>query len=74
MVPLQEITVKHEGFFGDWNANMKDPDNYLFASHMLSCEDNNICLSTCSSLPSDSYSYIQVSILLLAVLRTAISV
>ena len=44
---------------GDWNANLLSPDNSLFAGHMLTfCEDLNLCISSCSMLPSSSYSFI----------------
>ncbi len=32
---------------GDWNTNLRDVDNYLFAKHMLNfCSDNNYNISS----------------------------
>ena len=47
------------GLFGDWNANIRDPVNSLFARHMIDfCHDNNYNISTRLMLPDDSYTHV----------------
>lgn len=47
---------------GDWNANLKDVKNSMFANHMLNfCEENYLSLSSRVLLPADSYSCISES-------------
>ena len=41
---------------GDWNANLCDIDNSLFAGHMINfCSENNFKISSCAHLPERSY-------------------
>ena len=44
---------------GDWNANLSDIDNSLFAGHMIHfCFENKFKISSCAHLPERSYTYV----------------
>ena len=44
---------------GDWNANLREGCNSLFAKHMVqSCDDNGFILSSKVLLPADSFTHV----------------
>ena len=44
---------------GDWNANLHDDDNSLFAGHMINfCSGNNLKMSSYAHKPEKSYTYV----------------
>ena len=44
---IDELNTSCYVVFGDWNANIRDPVNSLFARHMIDfCHDNNYNIST----------------------------
>ena len=45
---IDELDNTCYAIVGDWNANLKDIDNSLFANHMLNfCYENNFKISSC---------------------------
>ena len=56
---VEELETSCFAIVGDWNADLRNPDRSLFASHMLDfCEESDLLISSCSFLPRDSYSYV----------------
>ena len=44
---------------GDWNANLREGGNSLFAKHMVQlCDDNGFILSSKVLLPADSFTHV----------------
>ena len=55
---IDELDNTCYAIVGDWNANLKDIDNSLFANHMLHFySENNLKISSCVHLPGNSYTY-----------------
>ena len=53
---IDELDNTCYAIVGDWNANLKNIDNSLFANHMLNfCSENNLKISSCVHLPGNSY-------------------
>ena len=56
---IDELNTSCYVVFGDWNANIRDPVNSLFARHMIDfCHDNNYNISSKLMLPDDSYTHV----------------
>ena len=56
---IDELNTSCYMVFGDWNANIRDPVNSLFARHMIDfCHDNNYNISTMLMLPDVSYTHV----------------
>ena len=56
---LEELNTSCYVVLGDWNANIGDVDNSLFAPHLLDfCHDHGYYLSTQSVLPHNSYTHV----------------
>ena len=56
---INELNTSCYVVFGDWNANIRDPVNSLFARHMIDfCHDNNYNISSRLMLPDDSYTHV----------------
>ena len=56
---LEELNTSCYVVLGDWNANIGDVDNSLFAPHLLDfCHDHGYYLSTQSLLPHNSYTHV----------------
>lgn len=59
---LDEFDTTCYAVFGDWNANLKDVSNSMFANHLINfSSDNNLAISTKVLLNSDSYTYVSDS-------------
>ena len=59
---LQELDNTCYVVVDDWNADLRNVQQSLFAAHMLNfCSDNNLVISTRMSLPDDSYSHVSDS-------------
>ena len=59
---IEELDNSCFVIMGDWNANLSDVNNSVFASHVLKfCEDNKLKLSSRMLLPADTYTYISES-------------
>ena len=59
---IEDLDSTNFVILGDWNANLKNPDNSLFAKHMLCfCDDLNLIISSRRMLPEDSYTYVSAS-------------
>ena len=58
---IEDLDSTNFVLLGDWNANLKNSDNSLFAKHMLCfCDDLNL-ISSRRMLPEDSYTYVSAS-------------
>ena len=54
-----ELDYTCYAIIGDWNANLCDIDNSLFAGHMKNfCSETNLNISSCAHLPERSYTYV----------------
>ena len=59
---IQEQSTTCYAILGDYNANMRDIENSLFAKHLITFNnDNNLHLSSSILLPRDSYTYVSES-------------
>lgn len=59
---LQELDTTCYSVLGDWNANLKDMRNSLFARHMSSfCDEHDLIISSQHMLPHSSYTCVSAA-------------
>ena len=56
---IQDLDTTNFIIIGDWNANLREGSNSLFAPHMLHfCNDQDYIISSKELLPEDSYTFV----------------
>ena len=59
---VTELDSTCYAIMGDWNPNLSNTANSVFAQHMINfCSDNDLAMSSSKLLPTDSYTFVSES-------------
>ena len=59
---VSELDSTCYAIMGDWNPNLSNTANSVFAQHMINfCSDNDLGMSSSKLLPTDSYTFVSES-------------